>query len=149
MEGRQKESKQRKRIVHLGSLCELIYLKGSELPKGHKDRKLQGRIVFLGDRVRGQFGLAAIFEELSSSPAGMEASRFCDFYGRCFGNVIDQADAVQAYTQSELPPGTTYIKLPGRYRKELLELGLIEDDNDMYVIPVDKAVCGQPQSGAH
>ena len=105
--------------------------------------------MFLGDRVRDQFGLAAIFEELSSSPAGMEASRFCDFYGRCFGNVIDQADAVQAYTQSELPPGTTYIKLPGRYRKELLELGLIEDDNDMYVIPLDKALYGHPQSGAH
>ena len=59
------------KIIHIGSLCELVYLKGSELPEGNPGRKMKGRVVFLGDRVRDQFGAAAIFEELSSSPAGM------------------------------------------------------------------------------
>ena len=26
-------------LVHLGSFCELVYLKGSELDEGHPDRK--------------------------------------------------------------------------------------------------------------
>ena len=82
-----RQANKEKRIVHLGSLCELVYQKGSELPEGHPDRKLKGRVVFLGDRARDQFGAAAVFEELTSSPAGMEASRFCAFYGCLPGHV--------------------------------------------------------------
>ena len=77
-----------------------MYLKGSELPEDHPDRKLKGRVVFLGDRVRDQFGSATVFEKLTSSPAGMEAFRFCDFYGCLPGHVSQQADAEQTHTQA-------------------------------------------------
>ena len=69
------------KTVHFGSLCELVYEKGSELPEGHLDRKMKGRVVVLGDRVKDHNGAAAVFEELASSPAGMEANKFCDAYG--------------------------------------------------------------------
>ena len=39
------------KTVHLGDLCELVYLKGSELPEGHESRKLKGRVVKLQQRV--------------------------------------------------------------------------------------------------
>ena len=94
------------RTIHLGSMLELLYQKGDELPKGDKGRKLKGRVVFLGDRVRDQHGAAAVFEDLASSPAGMEASKFVDAYGLIKGHTCQQADAEQAYTQALL--GTKY-----------------------------------------
>ena len=105
--------------------------------------------MFLGDRVMDQFGSAAVFEELTSSPAGMEASRFCDFYGSLPGHVSQQADAEQAYTQAYLPHGHTWIKLPERYRRRLVEAGKIPDDRELRVVPLDKALYGHPESGAH
>jgi len=63
---------------------------------------MKGRVVFLGDRVKDQHGAAAVFEELASSPAGMEASKFCDAYGLIPGHAIMQADAEQAYTQADM-----------------------------------------------
>ena len=67
--------------IHIGSLHELCVEKGSELPDGASGKKYKGRVVFLGDRVRDGAGHAAAFEELSSSPASMEASKWCDMYG--------------------------------------------------------------------
>ena len=52
-------------------MLELLYLKHSELDEGKQ--KLNGHVIFLGDRVRDQHGTAAIFEALASSLAGMEA----------------------------------------------------------------------------
>ena len=46
------EAKQEGREIHVGSLHELVVEKGSELPLGDKNRKLKGRVVFIGDRVR-------------------------------------------------------------------------------------------------
>jgi len=66
-------------IVHIGALHELCMEKGSELPKGEPGRKYKGRAVFLGDRVRDQQGRIAVFEEMSSSPAALEAGKLCDF----------------------------------------------------------------------
>jgi len=36
------------KTVHFGTLCELVYETGSELPDGHPDRKMKGRVVFWG-----------------------------------------------------------------------------------------------------
>ena len=58
--------------IHLGSLCELVYEKHSELAPDK--RKLKGRVVFLGNQVKDQHGACAVFEEMASAPAGMEAS---------------------------------------------------------------------------
>jgi len=98
--------------VHFGNLCEICVEKGHELPEGSKERKFKGRVVFLGDRVRDQWGNPAIFQELSSSPAAMEAAKFCDAYGLFEGHVCEQADGEQAYCQSLLRGTDTWIHIP-------------------------------------
>ena len=67
------EAAAQNKLIHLGSLLELCYEKHSELAAS-EGRKYKGRVVFLGDRVKDQFGATAVFEELASSPAGMEAA---------------------------------------------------------------------------
>eukprot|EP00959_Pyramimonas_sp_CCMP1952_P159454 3334997-Pyramimonas_sp.AAC.1 len=73
-----------------------------ELPLGHKDRTYRGRVVFDGSSVRDQNMDVALFHELSSSPATMQASKAADTYGLFGGHSIEQADARQACTQSRL-----------------------------------------------
>ena len=55
-----------KRTIHLSSLLELVYEKGSELEPDK--RKLKGRVVFLGNQVKDQYGATAVFEEMALSP---------------------------------------------------------------------------------
>ena len=66
-------------IIHVGSLHEFCTEKGSELAIDHPDRKYKGRVVFLGDRVTDQAGRIAVFEEMASNPATMEAGKMTDF----------------------------------------------------------------------
>ncbi|CAE8584827.1 unnamed protein product [Polarella glacialis] len=73
---------------------------------------MKGRIVFLGNNVRDEYGQAALFGDLSSAPVTMEASRMCDAFGLLSGHDIEQADAEQAYIQSPLGGTETYIRLP-------------------------------------
>ena len=53
--------------VHFGSIAELCFEKGSELPEGDPQRKFKGRHVFLGDQVKDQDFQNAGFEQLGSS----------------------------------------------------------------------------------
>ena len=76
--------------------------KGSELKEGDINRKMKGRVVFLGDRVKDGEGNYAIFEELSSSPAAMSSGNFADAYGSMPGNIIETADGEQAYPQAKM-----------------------------------------------
>ena len=127
--------------IHLGSLLELVYEKHSELPK--EQRKLKGRVVFLGNQVKDQCGATAVFEEMSSAPAGMEASRYCDAWGCFEGHITEQADAEQAYTQAYLGGRIkTWIKVPMWQRDPSW------DYNELYVVPLEKALYGHPRSGA-
>ena len=88
--------------IHIGSLHELCIEKGSELPDGAPSKRYTGRVVFLGDRVRDRAGQAAAFEELSSSPASMEASKWCDMYGLLPGHILTGSDGFSAYAQAKL-----------------------------------------------
>ena len=54
-----KEANKAGKTIHIGSMLELLYLKNSELAV--EAQKLKGRVVFLGDRVRDQYGAAAVF----------------------------------------------------------------------------------------
>ena len=45
---------------------------------------------------------AALFQELGSSPATMEAGKACDAFGLAPGHAVQQADAEQAYIQRKL-----------------------------------------------
>ena len=86
----------------MGRIFDLCVEKGSELPKGHKARYFKGRVVYQGNQVKDEYGQAAIFNELSSSPSSMEASKAADAFGMHPGADCQLSDAEQAYTQSKL-----------------------------------------------
>ena len=67
--------------------------KNSELPEGDLLRKIKGRLVFLGDQAKNQNWESAIFQEMASAPATMEAARVADAYGCAPGHTIEQSDA--------------------------------------------------------
>ena len=88
--------------VHFARIFDICVEKGSELPVGHPERKHKGRAVLQGDQVKDQNWEAAIFQDLGSSPAAVEASRAADAYGLLPGHCIQVADADQAYAHSYL-----------------------------------------------
>ena len=130
-----REANREGKLIHIGSMLELCYLKHSELPV--ELQKLKGRVVFLGDRVRDQYGAAAVFEALASSPAGIEASRFIDAFGIMSSNgvthTIQQADAEQAYTQAFLDTKhVTWIRVPPHLRTDEMK----KNPGVTYVMPL-------------
>jgi hypothetical protein len=97
----------------MGRIFALCVEKGSELRPCDPARKFNGRVVFQGNNVRDQNWDAAIFQELGSAPASMEASKVADAYGLFPGHMVQQADAVQAYVQAKLTgPAATWVLLP-------------------------------------
>jgi hypothetical protein len=84
-----------------------------ELAPGDLARKFKGRVVFQGNNVRDQNWDAAMFQDLGSAPASMQASKAADAFGLFPGNTLEQADAVQAYIQAKLTgPTETWVLLP-------------------------------------
>ena len=88
--------------VHIGRLFPILVEKNSELDENDPNRKYKGRVVFDGSYVRDQDRNVALFQELSSCPATMQAGKAADCYGCLEGYRLQQADAKQAYTQSLL-----------------------------------------------
>eukprot|EP00435_Cladocopium_sp_Y103_P015059 s2440_g3.t1 len=74
------DAKKKGKKVHVGKVFEICVEKGSELPEGHKLRKFKGRTVFQGNNVRDENADVALFSELGSSPATMEAGKSVDAY---------------------------------------------------------------------
>ena len=54
----------------------------------------------------------AQFQDLGSAPATVEAARLCILKGLLPGNVIEQADAQQAYIQAKLGGTETWVEIP-------------------------------------
>ena len=100
------------RTVHVGRVFGIIVEKNHELDPRDPRRKYKGRAVFGGDNVKDQDSNWAIFQELGSSPATMDAARAADAYGLCPGNAVQQSDARQAYTQAWLRGTETWVRLP-------------------------------------
>lgn len=76
-------------------------------------RKFKYRVVYQGNNVVTQNYEIAMFQDLGSAPASMEAGKAGDCYGCFHGNAIEQADAEQAYVQAKFEGGTeTWISLP-------------------------------------
>ena len=98
--------------VHFARIFPICFEKGSGLPEGDPDRKFKGRCVAQGNDARDENSHAAIFQELSSSPATLEAAKSVDAYGSIKGHHIQQCGAQQAYVQSELGGIETCICLP-------------------------------------
>ena len=86
--------------------------KGFELPVGDPRRKYKYRVVFQGNNVVDQHWETAIFQDLGSSPASMEAGKMADAYGSFPGHDMQQADAEQAYIQAWLEGEETWVELP-------------------------------------
>ena len=95
--------------VHLGRIFGLMVEKGSELPRGDPRRKYTYRVVFQGNNVVDQHWETAIFQDLGSSPASIEAGKIADAYGSFPGHDMQQADAEQAYVQAWLEGEETWV----------------------------------------
>ena len=74
------KEEQKNKKVHVGKIFEICVEKGSELPEGDPLRKFKGRTVFQGNNVKDENNDTALFSELGSSPATMEAGKTLDAY---------------------------------------------------------------------
>ena len=106
------ESRRSGKTMHFGRVFSICVEKNSELPPDHPNRKFKGRVVFMGNNVKDENWNVALFQELSSSPATMEAAKAADCYGLFPGHEVEQADAEQAYTQALLGGTPTWVTLP-------------------------------------
>ena len=68
--------------------------------------------MFQGDRVVNQNFEVALFQDLGSSPATLDASRACDAVGCAPGNTTEIADAPAAYLQADLKGSPCWVHLP-------------------------------------
>ena len=117
-----REAIKNKTKVPVGKIFEICVEKGSELPQGDPMRKFKGRTVFQGNHVKDEAADVALFAELGSSPANMEAGKALDAYGLMPGNRTSQGDGKQAYTQALMQGILTWIRLPrNRWPKEWTE----------------------------
>ena len=72
-----------------------------------------------GGQVKDENNAVAIFEELSSSPVGIEVSKSVDAYGLLKGHKAQQGDGTQSYTQATLGFGPNSPITGARLAKEL------------------------------
>ena len=115
------EARSRGETVHLGRIFEACYEKGSELSHDDPRRKFKGRTVFQGNNVHDENWDHALFAEMGSSPASMEAAKVLDAYGSQPGFSKQQADAVQAYVQALFKGTPTWVSLPRNRWPKVLE----------------------------
>ena len=129
--------------AHIGRIFGIVVEKNHELPEHDPKRKYKGRAVFGGDNVKDEAGSWALFQDLGSCPATMEAARAGDAYGCMPGHLVEQCDAEQAYTQAVLSGTTTWVRLPRDQWPESW--------NGMHdpVVPLKLALYGHPDSGGH
>ena len=128
--------------IHVGKVFEICVEKGSELEKGNPLRKYKGRTVFQGNNVKDEASETALFAELGSSPANMEAGKSIDCYGCMPGNKVSQSDGKQAYTQALMKGVKTVVRIPrNRWPKEWI--GKYKDP----VVDLRIALYGHPDSG--
>ena len=115
--------------VHFGDMFGICGLKGSEVKKDDPAQKWKGRFVFRRSDVKDEYHDTAIFNELSLSPAILEASKAVDAYGLIDGHTSSQCDAEQAYVQSGLGGTETWVRFPkdrrpsectGKFRKPVV-----------------------------
>ena len=136
------EARKNGETVHLGRIFEACYEKGSELPADDPRRKFKGRTVFQGNNVRDQDSDHALFAELDSSPASMEAAKLLDAFGSQPGFSKAQADAIQAYIQALFTGVPTWLSLPRNRWPEHWEKQFWQP-----MVPLVLALYGHPDSG--
>ena len=125
----------------MGYLFGICVEKNSDLSAEY--RKYKGRVVFQGNKVINQNYESAIFQDLGSAPATMEASKTADFYGCQSGHTIEVADAEQAYVQAEMKGLPTYVALPYE------EIPKKFQGMKRPVFRLRRALYGHPEAGAY
>ena len=133
--------------VHMGYLFGICVEKNSELDINDPTRKFKGRVVFQGDRVVNQNYDAAMFQDLGSAPATMEAAKIADFYGCAPRHCIEVADAVQAYIQAEMKGTPTWVCLPPDARPDWWKKKF--PNMRRPVCRLRKALYGHPDAGTY
>ncbi|CAE7815308.1 unnamed protein product [Symbiodinium sp. CCMP2456] len=98
--------------AHVGRIFDICVEKNSELPETDPNRKFKGRVVFEGCHVKDEGNNWAIFSEITSCPATMEAGKAADAFGLLPGHEIQVADGESAYTQAKLGGPATWVRLP-------------------------------------
>ena len=118
-------------------------------------RKYKGRVVFGGNNVRDEYGLAALFPEQGSGASFATASKLLDAVSLLPGCFGEQSDAPSAYTQSVLFEGMaestcpiTWVQLPQSqwppsYHK------LYKETGQQPVCRLLKSLYGHPVSGLY
>jgi RNA:NAD 2'-phosphotransferase (TPT1/KptA family) len=106
------EAKRKGIKTHVGRIFDICVEKNAELPENNPNRKFKGRVVFQGNNVKDEANNWAIFSDLSSAPATMQAAKSIDAYGAMKGHSIQQADGESAYTQARLGGDPTWVRLP-------------------------------------
>ena len=74
--------------------------------------KFKGRVVFQGNNLKDETGLAALFAEAASSASHIQCSKVLDAVSCLPGCAGQQSDAVSAYTQALLKGTETWIVAP-------------------------------------
>ena len=93
--------------IHFGYLFGFMVIKGDEFPEGDPRRRWKYRIVFQGNEVKDQDWQVALFQQLATAPATLEAARVAEVYS-CFpGHSVEVQDVEQAYISADLG-GTPY-----------------------------------------
>ena len=88
--------------AHVGLAFGIAGINHHELPEDDPFRVYKGRYVFQGRNVRDENNDYAIFQNLGSSPASLEASKAVDAWGLMPGHATEQSDAEQANIQCDL-----------------------------------------------
>ena len=115
--------------IHLAELMSICSIKFWEVPS---KRRYKGRIVFRGDQVRDQWGGAAKFGSMYSTPTNVQAINIAILFGLMKKHELRVADATKAFLQALLDATEeTYVLLPpemwhpswiGRYHKPAVKL---------------------------
>ncbi len=135
-------AREKGQTVQFGHVLGNCVEKNSQLPEGHANRKIKGRVALRGNRVVDQNWEAAVFRDLGSSPAAMEAGRRADCYV-CFpGHDVEIADAVQAFIQAKLTTAC-WVCLP----REASPRNAGWERFRRPAVRLDKALHGHPDSG--
>ena len=89
----------------------------------------------------------ALFNELASTPATLEASRVADMYSCFEGHGVESRDVEQAYLQAEMEGPPVYVVLP----EELWtpEMWQIHRKGDTPVVRLKTALYGHKNSGVY
>ena len=102
-------------------------------------------MVFQGNRVKDQNWDVALFQDLGSNPATMEAARAADFFGASDSYATEVADAEQSYIQADLKGPPTWVCLPrDPWPKSWEGKGFIRP-----VCRLCKALYGHPDYGSY